>query len=263
MSLFTWAGSPPVLSFDQQNERKRSVKRMLDSKSVAVVLPAAGSGKRFGASENKLFCRLAGQPLWVHSVETLCRHDAVGRIVIAVASSDLELFRTQLGRIRVETPIELVSGGKERIDSVRAGVERVFGDHSIEWIAVHDAARPLITSQDLDRVFAAVGASGAAILAEPVTSTVKRTRDAGVSSETIDRSELWLAQTPQVFRKDLLSKAYNHHRGRHATDDAELVSRLGVQVAIAPGSSDNLKITFPQDLVIAEAILKGRQASAG
>ncbi|MEM0926589.1 MAG: 2-C-methyl-D-erythritol 4-phosphate cytidylyltransferase [Planctomycetota bacterium] len=234
---------------------------MLDSKSVAVILPAAGSGRRFGASENKLFCHLAGRPLWVHSVETLCQHEAVGRLVLAVSPSDLDTFQAQLEGVHADKPIELVSGGKERIDSVLAGVQRVGDDESITWIAVHDAARPLLTCQDLDRVFASVGSSGAAILAEPVTSTVKRTRDEGVSCETLDRSELWLAQTPQVFRKDLLAMAYRYHRGRHATDDAELVSRLGVKVAIAPGSSDNLKITFPQDLFVAEAILKGRQAS--
>ncbi|MEO1615770.1 MAG: 2-C-methyl-D-erythritol 4-phosphate cytidylyltransferase [Planctomycetota bacterium] len=227
---------------------------------VAVILPAAGSGSRFGAERNKLFARLGGLPLWIHAVSALHHHACVGRIVLAISTGDRADFETQRREHAADWPIEFVGGGKERVDSVRNGLQAVAADESTQWVAVHDAARPLVTSDDLDAVFTTAFTTGAAILASPVTSTVKQSIDAGRSSSTIDRSKLWLAQTPQVFRKSILIEAYRRHRGRNATDDAELVSRSGVDVALASGSADNLKITYPEDLAIAEAILRRRQS---
>ncbi|MEM6469917.1 MAG: 2-C-methyl-D-erythritol 4-phosphate cytidylyltransferase [Planctomycetota bacterium] len=227
--------------------------------SMAVIVPAAGSGRRFGDRRNKLFAILDGKPLWMHSILTLSSNQVVGRIVLAVAPTDEPTFSEQAAQLNVPIAVDIVLGGEERLDSVNAALSHVVEKDAIRWVAVHDAARPLVSAEDLDRVFAKAAESGAAILAEPVASTVKRTRNGGVSCETLDRSELWLAQTPQVFRKDILARAYERHRGRHATDDAELVSRGGVNVAIVAGSTSNLKITFPSDLAIAESILQQRQ----
>ncbi|MCA9138763.1 MAG: 2-C-methyl-D-erythritol 4-phosphate cytidylyltransferase [Planctomycetales bacterium] len=226
--------------------------------NVAVILPAAGSGRRFGGEENKLFARLAGLPIWMHSANRLRAHHRVARIVMPVAAQDRPRFENEYGESVQKLKIEIVDGGAERTDSVLSGLCQIGDDASIELIAIHDAARPLIRSADLDAVFAKADQTGAAILATPVTATVKQSFDAGASCRTIDRSTLWLAQTPQVFRVPVLKSAYARHRGRAATDDAELVQRAGINVAMVSGSADNLKITHPNDLIVAEAIIKSQ-----
>ena len=122
-------------------------------------------------------------------------------------------------------------------------------------MAIHDAARPLVRPADLAAVFAAAGQTGAAMLATPVPGTLKEGRLEGGGCLTVDRRELWLALTPQVFRVGLLKQAYGKHNGRPATDDAQLVERMGHDVTIVQGSADNLKVTYPEDLHVAEAIL--------
>lgn len=229
--------------------------------NVAVILPAAGSGTRFGGKENKLFARLGEDAVWVLSAARLRSHGRVARIVMPVSRKDRPRFEQEFASPISGLNIELVDGGAERTESVQSGVLQVADDPSIELIAIHDAARPLVRTEDLDAVFAKADQTGAAILATPVTATVKQTLDAGASCRTVDRSTLWLAQTPQVFHVSILKDAYAKHRGRPATDDAELVQRIGVNVAIVAGSADNIKITHPRDLVVAEAILKSQNES--
>lgn len=219
-------------------------------------MPAGGSGRRFGGNENKLFALLGDAPIWLQSARRLRSHPRVARIIMPVARVDRERFAEQIECEDPDLRIELAEGGAERTDSVHSGVLQVVDDSAIKLIAVHDAARPLVRHDDLSRVFEKADQSGAAILATPVAATVKQTLDDGQSCQTVDRSTLWLAQTPQVFRRDLLRSAYERHRGRPATDDAELVSRIGVSVALVEGSTDNLKITNPGDLVVAEAIIQ-------
>lgn len=231
------------------------------SKNVAVILPAAGSGRRFGNEDNKLFALLAGMPIWMHAANRLHRHPRVSRIVMPVSREDRPRFENEFAESVQNLQIEIVEGGTERTWSVQSGVQTVADDPSIELIAIHDAARPLIRGVDLDAVFAKADATGAAILATPVTATVKQTLDQGASCRTVDRSTLWLAQTPQVFHVSVLKSAYARHRGRPATDDAELVQRGGIDVALVSGSADNLKITHPNDLIVAEAIIKSQSES--
>ncbi|KAA5543285.1 2-C-methyl-D-erythritol 4-phosphate cytidylyltransferase [Roseiconus nitratireducens] len=220
-----------------------------------MILPAAGSGQRFGGVQNKLFATLEHVPLWLFSVRRLRLHQRVGRILMPISASDRPRFETEFAQAVAESEVELVAGGKERTDSVRSGLEALGDDDSVALVAIHDAARPLVRHDHLDAVFAKADQCGAAILATPVTSTVKQSFDDGHSCHTLDRKTLWLAQTPQVFRVDLLRQAYAKHRGRPATDDAELVQRIGIDVALVPGSPENLKITYPHDLTIAQAIL--------
>ncbi len=149
----------------------------------------------------------------------------------------------------------MVVGGQQRTDSVQAGLNLLAGDASVQSVAIHDAARPLVSAVDLAAVFAVAQETGAAILACPVSGTIKRDLADGDRCETVDRRGLWIALTPQVFRLGLLIEAYQKHNGRPATDDAQLVERIGHDVALVPGSADNLKITYPEDLLVAEAIL--------
>ena len=223
--------------------------------SIAAILPAAGSGQRFDAASNKLFAELAGKPLWFHAASRLAGSKSVGRVVLVVSQADESVFKNRYAAMVEQLGVELVLGGSERTDSVQAGLDHLTDDSLVEWVAIHDAARPLIRPSDMAAVFVAAQRTGAAILATPVPGTVKRGRLENGGSRTVDRRELWLALTPQVFRIGLLRQAYQKHNGRPATDDAQLVERMGHEVTLVQGSADNLKITYPEDLSVAEAIL--------
>ncbi len=226
--------------------------------SIAVIVPAAGSGRRFGSESNKLFAKIDGTPLWVMSVKRLREQSCVGRIVLPIADADRDYFLSQQTELAKSLGVEFVAGGVERSDSVQKGLGQIEGDESIRWIAVHDAARPLVTEHDLQKLFLEVTTTNAAILAAPLAGTIRR--DLGTHTQTVDRHHLYEALTPQVFEAGLLRHAYSHHNGRPATDDAELVERTGHAISIVRGSADNLKITYPEDLLVAEAILARQQA---
>ena len=228
--------------------------------SVAVVLPAAGSGSRFGEQDNKLFASFAGLPLWTHAAERFLARSEVGGVYLVVSRTDRERFESQVTQLTRPDKIRLIIGGDQRSDSVAAAVAAIGDDTdtSIAWVAIHDAARPLVRDTDLNNVFACAAQTKAAILATPITGTIKHGNHQHTSCQTIDRRNMWQAQTPQVFALDLIRQAYARHRGRPATDDAELVERMGHAVALVPGSTDNLKITYPEDLLIAEALLHSR-----
>lgn len=239
---------------------------------VDVLIPAAGSGSRFGRSRNKLFEPLRGRPIWRWTVDQFLGRDDVRMIYLAVSKTDHAIFEREIGGM--SDRVALVPGGAERTDSVRNMVDaaRVDGtrvdatriDDAADGdplLAIHDAARPLVTSADLDAVFAAARDGGAALLASAVTSSLHRRVDGGCVA--MDRNEIFEAATPQVFRLSILSDAYDRHRGRPATDDATLVSRAGYAVRIVPGRRDNLKITTPEDLAIASALLSRRESETG
>ena len=148
----------------------------LEPGCIAAILPAAGSGQRFGAARNKLFVDLAGQPLWYHAAARLAASDLVGRVVLVVSETDEPVFQSRYASLVEQLGIELVRGGSERTDSVQAGLDRISSDSRIGLVAIHDAARPLIRPADLAAVFATAGQTGAAMLATPVPGTVKRGR---------------------------------------------------------------------------------------
>ena len=226
-------------------------------KNTAAILPAAGSGKRFGNEGNKLFALLAGKPIWYHSATRLRSVDAIGPIVMPISRVDQPRFQNEFAPLVDELQITIVVGGAERTDSVSAGLMEIETNQSeVSLVAVHDAARPLVSTLQIAEVIEKAKDVGAAILAQPVPATVKQDLRSDQKIKTIDRSDLWLAQTPQVFRLDWLTDAYKKYRGRPATDDAELVERIGHPVALVAGSAENLKITRPDDLRLAESIFK-------
>lgn len=222
--------------------------------SVAVILPAAGRGNRFGRHTNKLFASLAGQPLWTHAAGMLASLPAVGRVVMAVSESDRACFQDQAAAAGLEPLISWVSGGAERWHSVASALRFLEQGAGQSLIAVHDAARPILRQAEVLAVFAEARRTGAALLAAPVSGTLKRRDPARSTCVTVDRREMFVALTPQVFAADVIRQAYARHRGNPVTDDAQLVERSGHPVSLVPGSADNLKITYPEDLRIAEAI---------
>ena len=221
--------------------------------TVAVVLPAAGRGTRLGGDVRKAYAELCGVPLWRRSLALFTALPAVVRAVLVVAGEDVEQFAAENADVIDGERVFVTAGGAERVDSVANGLDRC-GDADL--LAVHDAARPLAPRADLEAVFAAAAESGAALLCSPIASTVKRVRDGRVV-ETVPRSELWAAQTPQVARAELMRTAFagRHAGGAPATDEAELLERAGIPVAVVRGSDRNFKITTPADFSLAEALL--------
>lgn len=221
----------------------------------AVILAAAGKSSRFhDAHYKKPFAPLDGRPVWLHSAERFVNRDDVKQVIVVISPDDKEHFFSKFGANVAILGIEVVEGGAERSDSVQRALERVKDD--IDYIAVHDAARPCLADEWIDRVFAAAEKTGAAMLAIPVAGTLKRVGKDQTIEETVAREGLWEAQTPQVFRRELLLKAYANRGREPATDDAQLVERLGEKVTIVPGSPINLKITTKEDLHIAAYLLK-------
>jgi len=230
-------------------------------RTVALVL-AAGRGERLGFPLPKGFVPLAGRPLLLHALSVLDAVAEVERLVPVIPADAFELYRQAIagaGALCKLAPP--VAGGRERQDSVRAGLAAL--PPGTELALVHDAARPCVRAEAIRRVIEAARATGAAILAAPLRDTVKRVRNGRVV-ETPPRAECWAAQTPQVFRVEILREALAkaEAEGVVGTDDAQLVEALGVEVRVVPGDPDNLKITGPEDLALAEHLLALRREAA-
>lgn len=226
--------------------------------SVAALVLAAGRGERLGHALPKGFVPVAGRPLLVHAIEVLHRVAALERIVPVIPASERARYDALAGALAGFAKLAAPAiGGRERQDSVRAGLEALPGD--AELVAVHDAARPLVRAEDVARVVAVARREGAAILAVPVSDTIKRVRDGRVV-ETPDRGECWAAQTPQVFLVQILREALAKAEadGFVGSDDAQLVERLGLPVRVVPGDPGNLKLTRPEDLAeVARRLARG------
>jgi len=222
--------------------------------TLAIVV-AAGRGERLAAGRPKAFVELAGQTLLFRAAKAFEEADVVEGVVVVVPESERALARTLLEPISKLRGI--VSGGTTRQQSVRAGLSATPADFQ-GVLLVHDAARPLVDVALIDSVCRAARDRGAAVPVLGLVDTVKRVRN-GMIVETLDRSELAAAQTPQGFRRDLLERAYAdaERSGALLTDEAMAVERLGVAVAAVPGSSLNRKLTTPEDLEWAEQVLGG------
>ncbi len=222
----------------------------------AVILPAAGKSSRFAAqqSRKKVFVELKGRPVWVRSAEAFTNRDDVVQTLIVVSPEDLDWFKEKYLPNLAFMEIEIVPGGAERSDSVKNALARVRSD--VDFVAVHDAARPLIAKAWIDRVFRAAEQHGAALLATPVTSTLKRVDANSCIEQTVPRANLWAAQTPQVFRRQLLLDAYARQGALQPTDEAQLVEQFGHAVRIVEGSPLNIKITTQDDFRMAEFLLE-------
>lgn len=223
--------------------------------SFGVILVAAGQSSRFrDANYKKPFAPLAGRPVWLHSAERFVDRDDVKQVVVVVAPEDREAFLDKFAASLAFMGVTLAEGGAQRSDSVRNGLEKL--DPALDMVAIHDAARPCLAAAWIDRVFEAGARTGAAILAIPVVGTLKRVGPGDVITETVDRTGLWEAQTPQVFRRDVLVRAFASARVGQPTDEAQLVEAIGQPVTVVPGSPINLKITSREDLRLAEQALK-------
>ena len=223
----------------------------------AVVLPAAGQSRRFGGLEKKPFVSLGGRPVWQRTAELFWNRPDVSKVYLVLSPDDRADFQAASGHLIAFANVELVTGGAERFESVANALAAI--PETVEYVAVHDAVRPLTTAAQIDATFAAAKATGAAILALPVADTLKRVDGAAIS-ETVSRSGLWQAQTPQAFRRDWLAAAYANRAlyGPSITDDSQLVEASGRRVTVVTGSLTNFKITAKDDVALAETVLASR-----
>ncbi|MBN1441829.1 MAG: 2-C-methyl-D-erythritol 4-phosphate cytidylyltransferase [Planctomycetes bacterium] len=228
--------------------------------AFGAILPAAGTGKRFGA--RKQFLDLAGRPMLHFSLDCLTSLEGVVEIVVACPPDGVETtlrladeWRARSGaadRLR----LGVVEGGARRQDSVRRGLEAL--GPQVRWVLVHDAARPLVRREDVAELMEAVCACGAAVLGHPVTDSVKE-EAGGVIRRGLDRDHIWQVQTPQAAARHLLERAYRELPAESAfTDEVSLLEGIGIHPRLVLGSRDNIKVTLPGDLELAEFLLRRR-----
>ena len=224
----------------------------------AVILPAAGQSSRFKDKEKKPFAVLDGRAVWLRCAELFVTRDDVLQTIIVVSKADQETFRRRYAANMAFMNVQIADGGAERFESVANALALVKPE--AEFVAIHDAVRPCLTEEMVNAVFASAARTGAALLAVPVTDTLKRVNAQQEVQETVARQGLWLAQTPQVFRREWLLEAYANRGkvGKEITDDTQLVEAAGHKVHVVEGSSTNVKITTKGDLFLAEAVLKSR-----
>jgi 2-C-methyl-D-erythritol 4-phosphate cytidylyltransferase len=229
---------------------------------IIAITVAGGVGRRMASETPKQFLPLDGKPLLMHSLEVFDRHPAIGAQCVVLDPAYHAMIHTEAPWTSLSKPLILTEPGTERADSVRSGLRAVRDQAAI--VLIHDAARPLLTSAMIDSTLAHAREGRGAIVARPVAETVKRA-DAGQRiAETVDRRDLWIAETPQTFPFELIWRAHERaeSQGLALTDDAQAVEALGESVALCPAESPNPKITVAQDLGVVEALLRSRGEGA-
>lgn len=220
-----------------------------------VIIVAAGSGTRFGSKIPKQFLEIGGKPLVLHTLERFEKCAAVDEIVLILAANEIENFQTALGKFNLKKLKQIVPGGATRAESVRNGLNAVDGN-AVETIAVHDGARPFVSSEEISQTIGKAREFGAACLVASVTDTIKQTANGKIVG-TIDRQNLRRALTPQTFRFEILQRAFaSENFDAAATDECFLVEKLGCEIASVEGSAKNIKITTREDFAVAEILLK-------
>ena len=222
---------------------------MTNQQKVGAVIVAAGKGERMGGVD-KMFALLGGKPVLARVIDTFQRCKSVDQIVAVVSQDILEKCQQMVAEQKWSKVTETCLGGERRQDSVATGLSQL---NQCQWVVIHDGARPLVTVDLIEQGIEAAKEIGAAVAAVPVTDTIKLAMDDMIVQGTPPRRNLWAVQTPQVFRFDIIAKAYQQLKGE-VTDDATLVEQLGYKVKLYMGSYYNIKITTPEDLILAEVL---------
>ena len=223
---------------------------------LTAIIVAAGDSRRMGF--DKLFAVIAGKPVIAHTIRAFERANSVKRIIVVAREDRHDEIKKIVREEKSEKIQSIVPGGKHRQDSVRAGLDQL--DSATGWVAVHDAARPLITPEQIERVFQQCANHGAAALAEPINDTLKRADNQLLVSGSVDRDQLYAMQTPQIFERQLIEEAYRavYAENIFVTDEVSAVERMGRKVVLVVNGDFNFKITYPRDLPVADFILRER-----
>ena len=223
---------------------------------LSAIIVAAGSSQRMGF--DKLFALLGDKPVVAHTISAFEQTECVEEIIVVARAERVGEFDELVRENAFGKVAHVVAGGEQRQDSVRCGLERTGAN--LRYVAVHDAARPLITSEQVERVFAAAREHGAAALAEPVTDTIKQADHNRVVTGSVSREGLFAMQTPQIFERSLLMAAYAEvaEKAMTVTDEVSAVEFHGAKVVLVPNDDWNVKITYPRDLLLAQSALSRR-----
>lgn len=219
--------------------------------NLAAVIVAAGSGKRFGSKQPKQFLLLNKKPMFLWSVLAFKKMKECGQIILVVSKEKIQ----EMEKYKKIYGIDVVCGGKERFNSVKNGLNIV---KDADFVAVHDAARPLITENIIKAVLLSAEKNGGAIAAAPSKDSIKLSLNGKILTKSLNRKNVWLAQTPQIFKKSMLDKAYSSKIPVTVTDDAQLVEKAGKKVSLVNSGYENFKVTEQLDFKLAEIILKKR-----
>lgn len=223
---------------------------------VTAIVPAAGIGRRLGLKIPKPLIEIEGKPILIRTLQALNRHPAIKEIVLVVNKKDKPKIIFVLKEYRIRKIKAIVLGGRRRQDSVKSGLKEI--NPSSDIVMIHDAARPFVDNSIISRVIAGAAKSGAAAAGVLLKPTIKQADSKNFVTKTLARRALFEIQTPQAFRKNIILKAYARLRNTEVTDDASLVEKLGKPVKVVSGSYFNIKITTPDDLVFAKAIINGK-----
>ncbi|MEA3328686.1 MAG: 2-C-methyl-D-erythritol 4-phosphate cytidylyltransferase [Candidatus Omnitrophota bacterium] len=224
---------------------------------ISAIVPAAGKGERMAGKKAKPYLILVDKPILAHTLLSLEKIHEIKEIIVVVSSANKVVCRRQIiNKYSLKKVKKIVTGGSSRTQSVYRGLEEL--DPGCDLVLIHDGIRPFVTSDIIRKVAWKAVDCGAALSAVPVISTVKKADQRLVVDRTLIRNRLWLAQTPQVFRRDLIQRAYclAHKSKKISWDDAGLVEAMGHPVKLVKGEADNIKITTPRDLLLAELILR-------
>jgi 2-C-methyl-D-erythritol 4-phosphate cytidylyltransferase len=218
---------------------------------VGAIIAAAGESRRMNGID-KIFAPLGGKTALAYVLGAFEKCESVSQIVVVVSKANVAKCRQLIVEKKYYKPVEVCAGGKRRQDSVVAGLVKL---DKCDWVVIHDGARPLVTRALIEDGLEAAKETGAAVAAVPVTDTIKTAGGDRIVRQTPPRQNLWAVQTPQVFRVNIISKAYQKAKSE-VTDDASLVEKLGYEVKLYMGAYDNIKITTAKDLLMAEALLQ-------
>lgn len=219
------------------------------------IIPAAGLGTRFNANCPKPLVLLRGKPIILYSLLAIEKSHLVENAILVVPKESIDVFQDFVAQYHLRKIKKIIPGGRSRFESVALGLKQV--DQDTDIVLVHDGVRPLVTVDLIDRTIKACQTQQAVVVAVPVKATIKKIdRLQSVVQETLNREELWEIQTPQVFKKELILKAYAQASRDIPTDDASLVEKMGIPVGVLEGNYKNIKITTPEDLMVAETFLQ-------
>ncbi|OGI23514.1 MAG: 2-C-methyl-D-erythritol 4-phosphate cytidylyltransferase [Candidatus Melainabacteria bacterium RIFOXYA12_FULL_32_12] len=222
---------------------------------ISAIIPAAGSGTRFGSNKNKLLENINGMPVIIHTLQTISSIDAINEIIICTSDNIIDEIKNLVSKYNISKVKQVILGGVTRQESVFKGLKTL---NNPDIVIIHDGARPLITRDIIENSIKTATEKGAAIVAVPTKDTIKRVNKENRIIETLNREELWNIQTPQVFNyKDIL-EAHIKFQGQNFTDDSALIEALGMPSYTVMGSYKNIKITTQEDIKIAEVFITSR-----
>lgn len=227
---------------------------MSNSMRLETIVVSAGKGKRLRSSISKSFVKIKEKPILYYTLKILTEYPLIKDIILVIKRDDIRRVKRLIATEGFKRIKKVVAGGKTRRLSVEKGLQII--DSDTDFVLIHDAARPFINQKILEKVILEARRFGAAVCGVPLKSTLKRLDNKKFTRETLDRRKIWEIQTPQVFRKDIILAAYRKFKDKNFTDDSSLVERLGLEVKVVKGDYFNIKITTPEDLVFAEAILE-------